>query len=129
MPGVCATRHGGRLNLPGEPQRFAYAHPAQKGDTNAAIVGCNQVTVDFEAIALVFALETGGADLEAFALAGEGMEPALVGYAQGANGFLWCTLGHCHPGGLGALEGIELSAQCPLVRLGQSRREAWRFLS
>ena len=34
--------------------------------------------------------------LEAFALAGEGMEPVLVGYAQGANGFLWCALGHCH---------------------------------
>ena len=57
VPGVCATRHGGDLNLPGEPQRFAHAHPAPKGDTNAAIVDCNQVTVDFEAIALALVFE------------------------------------------------------------------------
>ena len=88
---------------------------------NAAIVDCNQVTVDFEAIALAFALEAGGADLGAFALAGEGLEPVLVGHTQSPYGFL-CALGYCHqPGELGALEGIELSAQSPLVRLGLAR--------
>ena len=56
-------------------------------------------------------------DLEAFALAGEGMEPVLVGYTQGANGFLGCALGHFHhPGELSALDGVELTAQSAFVR-------------
>ena len=63
MPGMRATRYRGRLDIAGEAQRFAHAHPTQEGDANAATVDRNQITVDFEAVALAFALAAGALTL------------------------------------------------------------------